>query len=311
MQITYNLDTGTVPFGYDLTSINTYAGWRDPGRSEQDYTVLYSTVNAPNTFRVLDSVFAPAYGGYPSDTTAFLTSGTGILASNVAAIQFSFPTTQNGYVGYRELDVLGLPSSVPIPKYGGGLYNGSGDATVVNCTFSGNTASTGGGGLYIAGGTATLANTIVAGNNNDISGTVSGSYNLIGTGGSGGLVNGTNGNQVGVANPGLGPLQDNGGPTWTMALLPGSPAIDAGDRGGRGNHRPARDQPDDLRCARHRCLRVRHLTIEPDGRQRRSGPAIQRHHDRPAVQSVDQHHDSDQRSNDRVRRQALLRRGPD
>ena len=27
----------------------------------------------------------------------------------------------------------------------------------------------------------------------------------------------------------LGPLQDNGGPTWTYALLPGSPAIDAGD----------------------------------------------------------------------------------
>jgi len=27
----------------------------------------------------------------------------------------------------------------------------------------------------------------------------------------------------------LGPLQDNGGPTFTHALLPGSPAIDAGD----------------------------------------------------------------------------------
>jgi hypothetical protein len=29
--------------------------------------------------------------------------------------------------------------------------------------------------------------------------------------------------------PKLGPLADNGGPTLTMALLPGSPAIDAGD----------------------------------------------------------------------------------
>ena len=27
----------------------------------------------------------------------------------------------------------------------------------------------------------------------------------------------------------LGPLQDNGGPTFTLDLLPGSPAIDAGD----------------------------------------------------------------------------------
>jgi hypothetical protein len=31
--------------------------------------------------------------------------------------------------------------------------------------------------------------------------------------------------------PLLGPLQDNGGPTLTMALRPGSPAIDAGDAG--------------------------------------------------------------------------------
>ena len=55
-------------------------------------------------------------------------------------------------------------------------------------------------------------------------------YNLIGTGGSGGLVNGTNGNQVGVADPGLDPngLQNNGGPTQTIALVTGSPAIDAG-----------------------------------------------------------------------------------
>src|SRR5439155_14060511 len=29
--------------------------------------------------------------------------------------------------------------------------------------------------------------------------------------------------------PVLGPLQENGGPTFTYALLPGSPAIDAGD----------------------------------------------------------------------------------
>src|SRR5262249_32509248 len=39
--------------------------------------------------------------------------------------------------------------------------------------------------------------------------------------------------QIGIIKPGqgplLGPLQDNGGPTATMALLPGSPAIDAGD----------------------------------------------------------------------------------
>jgi hypothetical protein len=88
----------------------------------------------------------------------------------------------------------------------------------------------------------TLNNTIVAGNFNgpspgtsadDISGTVHGAYNLIGVGGSGGLqdhaVDAAHGNQVGVANPGLAAPGDYGGSSGaTVALLPGSPALNAG-----------------------------------------------------------------------------------
>ncbi len=116
---------------------------------------------------------------------------------------------------------------------GGGLAN-YGMATLTDVTVSGNSAGAGGGGIT-SSGTATLNNTIVAGNTDsssasDIggSGTVSGSDNLIGTGGSGGLINGVHGNIVGVANPGLARLGAYGGPTETMALLPGSAAIGAG-----------------------------------------------------------------------------------
>jgi len=42
------------------------------------------------------------------------------------------------------------------------------------------------------------------------------------------LTNGINNNQVGVANARLAPLAFNGGTTQTRALLPGSPALDAG-----------------------------------------------------------------------------------
>jgi hypothetical protein len=128
---------------------------------------------------------------------------------------------------------------------GGGIEN---EATLqaVNVTIADNEAGAGGagvpgygGGLYNDGGTATLDNTIVALNLNvsnspatadDIPLAVSSAsaFNLVGTGGAGGLTNGTNGNQVGVATPGLGALGDNGGPTETIALLPGSPAIDKG-----------------------------------------------------------------------------------
>ncbi len=121
---------------------------------------------------------------------------------------------------------------------GGGVYN-DGSLSLTNCTVTGNSGGAkGGGGLFNAGNSATLTNTIVAGNTNgsaapsDIGGgiNVSGTYNLIGTGGSGGLTNGVGGNIVGVASPGLASLAYYGGPTQTVALLPGSPAIGKGTK---------------------------------------------------------------------------------
>jgi hypothetical protein len=132
------------------------------------------------------------------------------------------------------------------PWGGGGLDAYIGTTMITNSTIADNDVASGltGGGLFVQSGTAVLNNTIVALNTSDATtptdiyiapgygGAVSSTsaYNLIGSGGSGGLVNGQNGNQVGVANPGLDPngLQNNGGPTRTIALLQGSPAIDAG-----------------------------------------------------------------------------------
>jgi hypothetical protein len=85
-----------------------------------------------------------------------------------------------------------------------------------------------------------LTNTLVAENtaatDPDIDGPVtSADHDLIGNGsGSSGISNGVGGNQVGgngspVIDPRLGPLQNNGGPTQTEALLPGSPAIGQAD----------------------------------------------------------------------------------
>ena len=125
----------------------------------------------------------------------------------------------------------------------GGVFNYSGTATLAGCTISGNY-----GGNYGYGGLvnsasynlpvspAALIDTIVAGNSNsdgasDIAGAdISGYNNLIGTGGSGGLANGVDGNIVltSLTNLGLAPLGNNGGPTQTMALLTGSAAIGAG-----------------------------------------------------------------------------------
>jgi len=114
--LTYALDTAASPLGYNITGINTYTGWRDPGRDAQQYGVSYSTVASPSVFAPLASVnYNPGGAPSPSDTAVLLSDSTGTLASGVAAVQFSFPSTENGFVGYRELDILGAPAGPPPP----------------------------------------------------------------------------------------------------------------------------------------------------------------------------------------------------
>jgi CSLREA domain-containing protein len=130
---------------------------------------------------------------------------------------------------------------------GGGIEHDQGITIITNTTITNNRAdsdnsgSETGGGIRQSSGTVVLRNTIVAqnfrgtlGTADDISSTTSidtanSVNNLIGVGGAGGLIDGFKQNQVGIANPGLNPLASNGGSIQTHALLPGSPAIDAGD----------------------------------------------------------------------------------
>ena len=123
-----------------------------------------------------------------------------------------------------------------IAVIGGGIFNTiGGTVRMNNCTLSGNAANGDGGGIYNDkyNSSVTLLNTIIAGNTSpsgpDVYGAVtSQGHNLVGNStGSSGWV----GSDLLNVNPLLGPLQDNGGPTFTMApsLSPISAAIDAGD----------------------------------------------------------------------------------
>jgi hypothetical protein len=108
---------------------------------------------------------------------------------------------------------------------GGGIVSVFGTATIEASTISGNSAYLGGG--ICSSTLTTLQNSIVARN---AGGDGSGEFDSFGHN----LVGNTEGTSGWVAtdllnvDPMLGPLQYNGGPTMTMALLPGSPAIDAG-----------------------------------------------------------------------------------
>jgi hypothetical protein len=111
---------------------------------------------------------------------------------------------------------------------GGGVYN-SATLTLTNSTIAENAVDSGGG-IYNAG-TLDLRHTIVAHNRGKLGPDVRGfinsqGYNLVtDPSDAGGFVK----TDLMNIDPRLGPLQDNGGPTLTYALMCDSPAIDAGD----------------------------------------------------------------------------------
>jgi hypothetical protein len=137
---------------------------------------------------------------------------------------------------------------------GGGVLNTAGNAKITNCTFYANASFTGGG-VVAQAGTVTLRNTLVAGNTTIISGAggapdcmgtfISGGFNLIGnrTNSTGWIASDLVGTTASPVNPQLGNLQPNGGLTWTIEPMLGSPAIDRGHSSGatsdqRGYLRP-------------------------------------------------------------------------
>jgi hypothetical protein len=164
-----------------------------------------------------------------------------------------------GGAAYNEgmLTIVNSTVSDNIATVAAGVYNTGNTVTITNSTFSGNSAvdyagvSFNLGVLQIANstlsgnsapllasgvvnlGTLRIGNTILnrggsaANIYNNGGGTVTSlGYNLSSDDGSGYLTG--PGDQI-FTDPVLGPLQDNGGPTFTHELLPGSPAIDAGD----------------------------------------------------------------------------------
>lgn len=178
----------------------------------------------------------------------------GTLLAKGCTFSDNFAIIQGGGVGFQGLsgtiqNCTISSNSTPAGGAGSGLVSLAFDAqaapslTVTACTIAGNTGATTYGAVALValnndlGLTNKFLSTVVADNDSPnfyFYGplTFTSLGNNLDSDGTSGLVNGVNGDIVGTSgspiNPLLGPLQDNGGSTLTMALLVGSPAIGTG-----------------------------------------------------------------------------------
>jgi hypothetical protein len=146
-----------------------------------------------------------------------------ITGSTISGNQVAYADTDDygGGIYNDPSGVLQIDSStvsgnfVDVDGHGAGIYN-AGSLDVRFSTITDNYLDCCHGSGLANGGLANVYDTIIAGNSgaSDVEGAYTGSANLIG------------------GDPMLGPLAYNGGPTETHAVLPGSPALDAGDNTG-------------------------------------------------------------------------------
>ncbi|HSZ56857.1 MAG TPA: choice-of-anchor Q domain-containing protein [Tepidisphaeraceae bacterium] len=243
-----NLTSGSVGAIYNtgtLSVVDSTFSYNSIFASGQSDSGGAITNAATGSADIVDSSFsnnAAVSGGAIGNFGTMTISGC-TLDYNISSQTYSWTPGPHGGAAVYSEGVLDLVNST---LYWNSAYNGSGagiyvtgQATLTNSTIAENFAL-GGSGVDVQDPAAvTINNTIVASNwispigapsqnYSDIAGNVTGSFNLIGTGGSGGLTHGTDGNIVGVGDPGLAPIFNNGGPAQTMALKSGSPAFDAG-----------------------------------------------------------------------------------
>jgi hypothetical protein len=142
------------------------------------------------------------------------------------------PATENSTIANNQVTVT---SSTGDRHGGGGVYLNSPLGTFTSSTIAGNVVGgavpTSGGNVWLDGAQALFTNSIVANGSAPTNSNCDGLAATFQTGG--GNLESANtcgfgsGTDKPITNPLLGVLANNGGPTDTMALLAGSPAIDA------------------------------------------------------------------------------------
>ncbi len=173
-----------------------------------------------------------------SGNSVFFSSGGGMAnhnSSNPTLTNVTFSGNSGGYGGGGMVNANNSNPTLTNVTFsgntttfsGGGMYNSIASATLTNVTFSGNSAGSGGA-IFNDSGSALIYDGIFWNDGSEISNGFMSTATIKDSIVAGGCPSGATCTHVLNSNPLLGSLANNGGFTKTIALKPGSPAINSG-----------------------------------------------------------------------------------
>jgi cysteine-rich repeat protein/predicted outer membrane repeat protein len=237
--------SGTLTVSNSTFSVNTAAGGAITIETGGIATVTSSIFSGNGSSAILNGT-SSGTGGTLTVANSTFSGNTGSYGAihnfigTLAVTNSTFSGNTGSGGAIANFDTLAVTNTTFVGNNAGGdggaLLNMGGVVAVTNSTFSGNGASYWGA-IFNQSGTLTLTNTIVAKTtvSDNCAGTITdGGHNLddgatCGFTGTGCTT--TTGSSICNTNPQLDPagLANNGGPTQTIALQAGGPAINAGD----------------------------------------------------------------------------------
>jgi len=115
VKITFNLNIGVNTAGYDITQVQTIAGWTN-NFSNQSFTLWVEAVGSSTFTQVGGTITDLSWVSTDFSQKIVATDSSGTIATGIQAVQLYYSSASPSPLVIQEIDINGTPSVIPEPS---------------------------------------------------------------------------------------------------------------------------------------------------------------------------------------------------